>query len=72
MLPIIGHRELSASRSTNAGVFRLRRGDDYGMEPGCEMAIGKLHLLVLHFPIALILAAGLADLLWLIWRTEKL
>jgi uncharacterized membrane protein len=32
------------------------------------MAIGKLHVLVLHFPIALILAAGLADMLWLLTR----
>jgi uncharacterized membrane protein len=32
------------------------------------MAIGKLHLLVLHFPIALILAAALADMLYLLRR----
>jgi uncharacterized membrane protein len=36
------------------------------------MAIfGKLHLLVLHFPIALILMTALADLLWL-WRPRSL
>lgn len=29
------------------------------------MAIGKLHLLVLHFPLALIIVAALADTLWL-------
>ncbi|MGA2266327.1 MAG: DUF2231 domain-containing protein [Phycisphaerae bacterium] len=33
------------------------------------MALGKLHLLVLHFPIALVLAAALADVLWL-WRRK--
>ena len=33
------------------------------------MPIGKLHLLILHFPIALILAAALADALWL-WRRK--
>ena len=33
------------------------------------MAIGKLHLLVLHFPLALILVAALADGLWL-WRRK--
>ncbi|MFA6132770.1 MAG: DUF2231 domain-containing protein [Phycisphaerae bacterium] len=32
------------------------------------MTFGKLHLLVLHFPLALILAAGLADALSLRWR----
>lgn len=32
------------------------------------MAIGKLHLLVLHFPLALIIVAALADALWLRWR----
>ena len=32
------------------------------------MAIGKLHVLVLHFPLALIIAAALADALWLRWR----
>lgn len=31
------------------------------------MVVGKLHLLVLHFPIALIVTAALADALWL-WR----
>lgn len=30
------------------------------------MVPAKLHLLILHFPIALILAAGLADVLW-VW-----
>ncbi|MCY2931287.1 MAG: hypothetical protein NTV86_17730 [Planctomycetota bacterium] len=29
------------------------------------MVVAKLHLLLLHFPIALILAAALADALWL-------
>ena len=33
------------------------------------MAIEKLHLLVLHFPVALLIAAGLADGLWL-WRRK--
>jgi uncharacterized membrane protein len=33
------------------------------------MAIGKLHLLLLHFPIALIITAALADILWL-WRKK--
>lgn len=33
------------------------------------MAIGKLHLLVLHFPLALIVVAALADGLWL-WRRK--
>lgn len=32
------------------------------------MHFGKLHLLVVHFPIALALAAGCADLLWLLTR----
>lgn len=32
------------------------------------MNIGRLHLVLLHFPIALILAAAVADVLWLIWR----
>lgn len=32
------------------------------------MAFGKLHLLILHFPVALILAAGVADVLRLIAR----
>ncbi len=35
------------------------------------MAIGKLHLLVLHFPLALIIVAALADGLWL-WRRKVL
>lgn len=33
------------------------------------MPIGKLHLLVLHFPLALIIAAAAADGLWL-WRRK--
>jgi uncharacterized membrane protein len=32
------------------------------------MGTGVLHLLVLHFPIALIMAALLADVLWLVTR----
>lgn len=36
-----------------------------------EVAIGKLHLLVLHFPLALIIVAALADALWL-WRRKPL
>jgi len=32
------------------------------------MDIGKFHVLLVHFPIALVLAAGTADLLWLITR----
>ncbi len=32
------------------------------------MAFGKLHLLILHLPIALILAAGFADLVFLLSR----
>ena len=32
------------------------------------MDIGKFHVLLVHFPIALLIAAGLADLLWLITR----
>lgn len=35
------------------------------------MALGKLHLLLLHFPIAMIVAAALADGLWL-WRRGSL
>ncbi len=35
------------------------------------MAIGKLHLLVLHFPLALVIVAGLADGLWL-WRRKAI
>jgi uncharacterized membrane protein len=32
------------------------------------VAIGKLHVLLLHFPVALIIVAALADALWLRWR----
>ncbi len=32
------------------------------------MALGKLHLLVLHFPVALVLTVALADVIWLRWR----
>ncbi|MCE5324884.1 MAG: hypothetical protein LLG01_00570 [Planctomycetaceae bacterium] len=35
------------------------------------MATGKLHLLVLHFPLALIIVAALADALWL-WRRKTI
>ncbi len=32
------------------------------------MNFGKTHLQILHFPIALTLAAALADVCWAIWR----
>ena len=35
------------------------------------MDIGKLHVVMVHFPIALAVCAGLADLLWLITRKEN-
>ena len=35
------------------------------------MDIGKLHVVLVHFPIALALCAVLADLLWLITRKES-
>ena len=34
------------------------------------MAFGKLHVLLVHFPIALGLAAVLGDLLWAVWRKD--
>ncbi len=34
------------------------------------MDIGKLHVLVLHFPIALVMSALLADLLRLVWKSD--
>ena len=35
------------------------------------MDVGKLHVVLVHFPIALALCAALADLLWLITRKES-
>ena len=35
------------------------------------LEIGKLHLLVLHFPLTLILVTALADALWL-WRRKPI
>jgi len=34
------------------------------------MAFGKLHVLLLHFPIALALAAALGDVLGAVWRKD--
>ena len=34
------------------------------------MVLGKLHVLLVHFPIALALSAALADILWAIWRRD--
>lgn len=34
------------------------------------MNVGKLHVLIIHFPMALAFAALLADLLWLVTRKE--
>ena len=35
------------------------------------MNIGKLHVLIVHFPIALALCAALADILWLATRKDR-
>ena len=35
------------------------------------MDVGKLHVVLVHFPIALALCAALADLLWLITRKDN-
>ena len=35
------------------------------------MDIGKFHVMLVHFPIALVLCAALADLLWVITRKES-
>jgi uncharacterized membrane protein len=37
---------------------------------GTGMQLGKLHLVLVHFPIALVVAAGAADLLWAITRRK--
>ena len=34
------------------------------------MALGKFHVILVHFPIALALAAVLGDVLWIIWRKD--
>jgi uncharacterized membrane protein len=34
------------------------------------MALGKFHVVLVHFPIALALAAVLGDVLWIIWRKD--
>ena len=34
------------------------------------MALGKFHVMLVHFPIALALAAVLGDVLWVIWRKD--
>jgi len=33
--------------------------------------VGKFHLLMIHFPIALILAAGIGEV-WLVWRRRSI
>jgi uncharacterized membrane protein len=34
------------------------------------MALGKFHVVLVHFPIALAVAAVLGDVLWIIWRKD--
>jgi uncharacterized membrane protein len=34
------------------------------------MALGKFHVILVHFPIALAMAAVLGDVLWIIWRKD--
>lgn len=34
------------------------------------MGLGKFHVILVHFPIALALAAVLGDVLWIIWRKD--
>jgi uncharacterized membrane protein len=49
-------------------------GDEETIEPGqggVVMNIGKPHVIIVHFPIALGLAAFLADLLWVIMRSPR-
>ena len=36
------------------------------------MNIGKLHVVLVHFPIALAIVAGMADLLWVTMRKDAL
>lgn len=64
-----GHHELISASEASAA---LNSPNFIAQNPGISWVnkVGRLHLLFLHFPIALIVMTVLADLLWLFYKNH--